>query len=272
MNNIFSILRTHISKRSMMKKIMLLILSCLFSLQVFSWGKIGHRVTGEVATQHLTKKTKLELSKLLDGQTLAQVSNWADFIKSDAKMRKKYSHLHYKSFGKDIDLAKAPKTEKGDILSAIADFTSILKDKKSKIKDKILALKFLAHLVGDVHQPLHVGYAHDKGGNDVKVDWFGQKTNLHAVWDEKLIQSQELSFTEYTAFINHATPSEVKQWQKTGEFVWAKESRSYTPKTYEFKAGKYWEYAYAYKHIKYLEQRLLMGGVRLAGLLNQIFK
>ena len=74
-----------------------------------------------------------------------------------------------------------------------------LRTPTASLADKQLALRFVVHLVGDLHQPLHVGKCCDKGGNDVKVTWFGKPTNLHAVWDLALVDDEQLSFTELAA-------------------------------------------------------------------------
>jgi hypothetical protein len=256
-----------------MKKMMMIVSMVFFSFNAFSWGMLGHRITGEVASKHLTEKTKAEIKSIIGDDSLAELSNWPDFIKSNPVMRKKYSAWHYVSFPKKETLLKRKVSMKGDILYGISYFSKIIKDKEASIKERREALAFVVHFIGDIHQPLHVGYPEDKGGNKVKLKWFGEETNLHVVWDEKLVKHQEMSFTEYTKEINkvHGDDKLIKLWQKSTPEDWAQESRDYLPKIYKFKEGKYWEFGYNYKHLKTLNERLLKGGVRLAGHLNALF-
>jgi len=244
----------------------------LFQNQTFAWGPVGHRIVGQVAQKHLTTKTQSKVKELLGYETLAQVSNWPDFIKSDSNWRKA-SPWHYVSIPDGKTYSASKKNKKGDIVEAIARFTKILKDKKKSKKERAQALKFLVHFVGDIHQPLHVGHKHDKGGNAIKLTWFKKETNLHRIWDVDLISMQKLSYTEYTDFINHASKKEIMRWQKDDIQIWVKESMGLRKQVYDIVAnkkeyGKYGEYKYNFKNIKTLNQRLLQAGIRLAGILN----
>jgi hypothetical protein len=256
-----------------MNKIVIVVSMVLFSFNALSWGMLGHRITGEIASKHLSAKAQSEIKSIIGEDSLAQLSNYPDFVKSDPVMRKKYSAWHYVSYSKKETILKRKVSMKGDILYGISYFTKILKEKESSKRERREALAFIIHFIGDVHQPLHVGFPHDKGGNNVKVKWFGEDTNLHAVWDEKLIKLQEMSYTEYAVELNKFSENDkrITSWQLAKVTDWAKESRDYLPKTYEFKQGKYWEFSYNYKHLDFLNQRLLKGGVRLAGHLNTIF-
>lgn len=135
-------------------------------------------------------------------------------------------------------------------------------------------LYLLIHITGDIHQPMHVSRAEDQGGNKIKVQWFNEPTNLHSVWDDKLIELQKLSYTEYTANINHSTLAGRQLLQKQPTTEWFFESYELANKIYsgitepEQKLG----YRYNYDNIAMLNQQLLKGGIRLAGLLNEIFK
>ncbi len=255
-----------------MKNVIVFIILVCFQNSAFAWGLLGHRITAQIAESYFHKNIKEKVKKILKNETMAMASNWPDFIKSDPKLRKKYSAWHYVSFPPKVKIENRKGKQGGDILYGIKYFSDILKDKEAGMEEKRDALAFIIHLIGDLHQPLHVGYTNDKGGNLKKVNWFGESTNLHTVWDERLIQMQELSFTEYTKEINKISGEDIKKLQSSTVLDWAKESRRYLPKAYGFKQTRYWEYRYNYKHIKYLNQRLLSGGVRLAGLLNKVLK
>ncbi len=241
---------------------------------LYAWGPLGHRITAKIAESYLDKNTKVKVQKILGGETMPMVCNHPDFIKSDPEMRKKYSEYHYLSFDKGESLKNGKKHQKKNILSGIEYFTSILQNKKSNKQDKIFALSFIIHLIADLHQPLHLGYMSDRGGNSYKVSWFQTDSNLHDIWDSRLIQISELSFTEYASeLLIKMTDKNKTDWTaKLDIETWAKESRNYVEKVYDFKVKEYWEFHYFYKHRSFLEQRLMQGGVRLASYLNQILK
>lgn len=132
----------------------------------------------------------------------------------------------------------------------------------------------LIHITGDIHQPMHVSRAEDQGGNKIKVLWFNDPTNLHSVWDDKLIELQKLSFTEYTANINHSTLAGRQGLQKQPITDWFFESYELANKIYSgiTEPEQKLSYRYNYENIATVNQQLLKGGIRLAGLLNEIFK
>ena len=166
--------------------------------------------------------------------------------------------------GEDYEKGK----HKGQAVEKVFDFTKTLKDKKSTKEDKVIALKFLVHLIGDLHQPLHVGNGTDRGGNDVKVKWFGEATNLHNIWDTRLINLQELSYTEYSNYLLlNIDYSLIREWQGANILEFINESKEFRKKCYEFKDGNLsWDYFYNNKEL--LEKRLIQGGVRLSGEIN----
>jgi hypothetical protein len=127
--------------------------------------------------------------------------------------------------------------------------------------------------VGDVHQPLHVSPAGTSGGNDIKVQWFSTSSNLHRVWDSDLIDMQQLSYTEYTNYINHTTLTARKQLQADPISKWLFESYTIAQELHEEikENNPRLGYRYNYDHIHSLNVQLLKGGVRLAGLLNELF-
>jgi hypothetical protein len=148
-----------------------------------------------------------------------------------------------------------------------------LKKKDLSAENKLLYLRMLIHIVEDVHQPLHVGHTDDKGGNDIKVTWYMTPTNLHSVWDSQLIDFQQLSYTEYAAAINHTTAAQRDEWQKAPISKWLFESNQIAEKLYsEVKSGDTINtYKYNFNHIDTINRQLLKAGVRLAGILNQLF-
>lgn len=139
---------------------------------------------------------------------------------------------------------------------------------------KKMYLRLLIHIVGDIHQPLHVSPEGTEGGNSVKVTWMGQNTNLHSVWDSYLIDFQQLSYTEYTKTINHTTAAQRKKLQKQPMSKWLFESYTISQQILnEVKepSPKINGYLYNFQHIQTINEQLVKGGVHLAGILNKIF-
>lgn len=245
------------------------------SLPASAWGPNGHRIVGQIAENHLTDAARIGISELIGRASLAQVSTWADEIKSDPAWRHA-SPWHYVNAPPGQTIEKAHKSPSGDVVEAIQRFERVLRDRGSARKERVEALRFLVHFVGDIHQPLHAGYASDRGGNDIRVRWFGESTNLHTVWDEDLVEYQRLSFTEWVRFFGHAEPGEIETWRRSNVYDWARESRSMLPAVYDFgdsrsERSPYLGYDYIFKHADGVRLRLLQAGIRLSGMLNDIF-
>ncbi|WP_143309640.1 S1/P1 nuclease [Chitinophaga vietnamensis] len=263
----------------MMKKFVLgLALGFLLPFASFAWGPIGHRVVAEIAWQHLTPKARQAVTAILGRESLAMIANWPDFIKSDTTHR--YDHTntwHYLDFPGGVSRAEFDsllKAATGENL--YVETQAMIKELKNRSlpKDqKQFALSFLVHMLGDMHQPLHVGHDEDQGGNKISVQWFNQPSNLHHVWDEQLIDFQQLSYTEYTKAIDIASPEQVKAYQAGTIADWMFESHELADKVYGYtKPDSKLSYRYNYVFINDLNKQLLKGGLRLAAVLNGIFK
>ena len=123
----------------------------------------------------------------------------------------------------------------------------------------------------DIHQPLHVGNGTDRGGNDVRVEYFWENSNLHRVWDSGIIDRQKLSYTEYTHWIDHAKKRQIIEWQSSDVMKWAYESMSFRSQVYNLPESKKIDYRYNYENIELVNLRLLQAGIRLAGILNELY-
>ena len=254
-----------------MKKIVCILLFIpLFVSQAMAWGQNGHRAVGLIAEQHLKKKAQKKINRILADNSLAEVSVWMDDIKSDAA----YNHTHDWHWVTVPGGKKYEETEKnpnGDIIMKIEELVTVLKAGNLTAKQEEEYLKYLVHLVGDLHQPLHVGKEGDTGGNAVKVQWFGQPSNLHRVWDSDMIDGKNLSFTELARFVGTPSKEQIKAWQATGVREWAYESVQLREQVYSLPEDGRLGYRYSYDNFSTVEQRILQAGIRLAGLLNQIY-
>jgi hypothetical protein len=191
------------------------------------WGQDGHRITGEIAERNLNPKALTAIREILGDESLAEISTWPDDIRSDGTWDFA-TPWHYISIDDDEsweDFEREPEAE-GDVLAILERLEEFLRDPKAetitlkgpvkrgssklaptlqKTIGKRDALAFYVHFVGDIHQPLHVGRRDDQGGNRIQVEWFSEETTLHKVWDEKLIESTNLSYTEFSTFLNRIT-------------------------------------------------------------------
>ncbi|WP_422897651.1 S1/P1 nuclease [Polaribacter staleyi] len=235
------------------------------------WGPTGHRTTGKIAEKHLTNKAKRKIDKLLKGQSLAFVATYGDEIKSDKKYNEFYS-WHYVNMDLDEKYADAEKNPKGDLVTGIQKCIQVLKDENSAEEDKVFYLKMLVHLVGDLHQPLHIGQREDKGGNGIQVQWFGNGTNLHTVWDSKMIEEWNMSYIELANNAEDLSKKEIKAIEKGTLVDWVDEVHETTKEVYNsVKVGENLKYRYSYDYFGTVRTQLQKGGIRLAKILNDIF-
>jgi len=262
-------------KMTIKKSILLVALFFYLPIAGMAWGTEGHRIVGQIAESHLTKKARREVFKILGTESMAMVSNLADFVKSDATYNYMYN-WHFINFKEglteDAIEAYLAKDTATDAYTKINFLTAGLKDKSTTPDNKVFYLKVLIHLVGDIHQPMHTGRPDDLGGNKVKVFWFNESKNLHQVWDDQLILFQQLSYTEYATAINHITKEDKKILQQQPVSKWVYQSYQLAERIYtETKPDQKLDYKYNFNFVAPLNQQLLRGGVHLAGLLNEIF-
>ncbi|WP_457609752.1 S1/P1 nuclease [Lutibacter sp.] len=257
------------------KKISFIIIVLFVTTQVSAttpyWGKTGHRTIGKIANQYLKNKTKHKIAELLNGQSLALVSTFADDIKSDKRYNEFYS-WHYVNMPFDVDYEHSEKNPKGDLITGIAKCKAVIKDKNSTKEEKVFYLKMLVHLIGDLHQPMHTGRKEDKGGNMIQVQWFGVGTNLHAVWDTKMINQFDMAYTELANNADRISKEQVKYLQEGGIVDWANETHKLGIQAYaSVKVGENLRYGYMYNHFALVRSQLQKGGIRLAKVLNELF-
>ena len=272
----------------------LLSLVLLMSSSAFAWGPTGHRVVGEIAEKHVKIETLVQLKKLLKGQSLSRVANWPDEIKSEPQ---NYSHTynwHYTDW-KDDQETHDHDHNSGKLIPAIEEQITTLKDQNKTDAEKEFAIKFLVHLIGDLHQPLHVGNGVDQGGNYCKVIFQNQVTNLHKLWDEDMINFTLLSFSEFTNFLQQTYGMKTNEMKQGQIMDWVIESKvlrnqiypkpvyqvpdsavsqiTYCMRPYSDDQTKLpkLSYEYSYQWVPVVEKRLYQGGVRLAKVLDDIF-
>jgi hypothetical protein len=248
----------------------------LASLPVCALGETGHRVTGAIAENYLTEQTKAALVNILGTESLAEISTYADEMRSSPEhfWQKVASPYHYVTVpkGKNYEDVGIPK--QGDAFWALNMYSKMVNNPKSTPADKVLAIKMIVHLIGDLHQPLHVGNGLDRGGNSVKLKYFNRTTNLHSVWDSKMIDDTKLSFTELTLWLNEKiTKDHLKAWSNIDPLIWIKESAEMRETIYpKDLADPSLGYKYKYEQLPKLKVQLQKSGVRIAAYLNNLLK
>jgi hypothetical protein len=252
-----------------MKKFPIFILFMVVASEAFSWGPTGHRATGLIAQRYLNKKAQREIERILNGQSLAMASTWMDEVRSDSTYDFT-SDWHWVTIPDGMTYEQSEKNKNGDVIQTIERLIQELKSRKLTPIKEAENLKMLVHLVGDIHQPLHVGRGTDRGGNNIRVMWFRVDSNLHRIWDADMIDDTKLSYTELAESLDKPTAAQLEQWKKSRVRDWANESVALRKKVYDYKNEKF-GYEYAYRNFPIVRDRLLQAGVRLAMILNEIY-
>lgn len=252
-----------------MKRFVIVLVFAVIFTNAYSWGPTGHRVTGFIAEKYLNKKAQREIERILNGQSLAMASTWMDEIRSDS-IYDYTSDWHWVTIPDGMTYEATDKNKKGDVIQTIERIIIELKSRKLTPNQEAENLKILVHLVGDIHQPLHVGRGTDRGGNNVKIMWFRADSNLHRVWDSDMIDDTRLSYTELAESLDEPTELQLQQWKKSTVRDWARESVQLRDYVYGYKNEKL-GYEYSYRNFHHVRHRLLQAGVRLGLILNEIY-
>jgi hypothetical protein len=250
-----------------LKLIALALLFLLTPFCSFAWGSEGHKITDNVAYHYLDQATKDSVAAYLDGTSFEEAGCWMDKIRSDHQ----YDYLkpcHYINIEKGESYK--PTTE-ANIINELNKVIARLKERSRHTKEEnAIDLKILMHLVGDLHQPLHVGYGSDKGGNKIEVSFMGHNSNLHKVCDSEIIRYSKITTDDCLSLASLYSPSGISAIEKIDVIGWMYESRSYLDRVYDFTDGAIGE-TYIIKTKPLIEKQLMVGGLRLSALLKDIF-
>ena len=268
-----------------MKRTSTLILSTLLLLSSISacgWGPKGHDIVAAIAEQNLTSKARKELNKILDGHSIVYYSSWMDNIQNSPNWKGGYDKTktwHYANVDKGLTYQTMKKNEQGDVVTALTELTREMTENYDRLSDSLKAdyVKMIIHMVGDLHCPMHAGRLSDRGGNGCKVKWFGQKTNLHSVWDSKMIDSaRKWSYSEWRDHLDRKGKKFYKTVGQGSYEDWFMATVKNAAELYDHverqdKEEPNFSYQYVYDFSPMLEEQLLLGGLRLAHVLNSIF-
>lgn len=262
----------------------------------WGWGKDGHDLVGKIADKFLTLKARKAVNELVHGSQFKSLGdgglpNWADAIRGSKFFNNKYKGMGNWHFV-DIDVTMAPPAplpEKDTVIGAIKRFRGDMVNPKKTLTDRREALFFIAHFIGDIHQPLHCAERDsDRGGNEVHVRVLGDDphtTNLHKVWDVDLVEEAMggVSTTDYAARLVNGVSNADRKKHAAGKLEdWILESHQIAKASVYTDGGKPIPVVKGKPHrlsddymtngAEIVELQLLRGGIRLAQVLNDTLK
>lgn len=268
-----------------MKRFIFLIISTamlLDGISAYGWGAKGHDVIAAIAEQNLTRRARKELDRLLGGRSIVYYSSWMDNIQNSPYWEDGYNKTktwHYANVDEGHTYQTMKKNDNGDVVTGLVFLTEQLTDNYDNLTDsmKVDYVKMIVHMVGDMHCPMHAGRLSDLGGNRTKVKWFGSNTNLHSVWDSKIVESaRKWSYTEWCDHLDRTSRKFKKSVMRGTYEGWFMETVDGAASVYEYverlgKENPNLSYQFVYDFSPLLEDRLLVAGYRLAYVLNMIF-
>ncbi len=233
-----------------------------------AWGPDGHKIVANIAKSYLTKSALDSVQKYLGNATFEEASVWMDEMRSNPE----YDYMkpwHYVNIERDKTYVN---TSDWNVVNVLIKAIDQLRNRHKLGKGETgMYIKVLFHLVGDIHQPLHSGYGEDRGGNDIKVSCLGKPSNLHRVWDEDILLDKHITLQSCLALAPGFMKEHPKEAADTSVLNWMNEGRSFLPQVYEFK-DRTIDQAYMDKNGPVVEKQLLLGGLHLAAVLNDVFK
>ncbi|MBR6035226.1 MAG: S1/P1 nuclease [Paludibacteraceae bacterium] len=274
-------------------RIIILIIVCVcagaYATPAWAWGQEGHRIIAKIAYDHMSRKARKSVDRIMGQRGIIYWANWPDEIKSDTIYAQSIKDgWHYQDLESGLsdslvmDALVHYRSVGGNLFRALDSLKAIMRDvETSRLRDLERAkrvqtehvLRFIVHLSGDRYCPMHLAHMDDKGGNAVKMQWFGRNTNLHSVWDTKLIESQGYSYTEYAQMIEDEFGWKRKAIEQATDEELLRQSYHMVEDIYRYQET--WDentYHYIYRWHKDCEEQLYIAGIRLAKLLNAIFK
>ena len=252
-------------------------------IQALAWGYDAHRVIAEIAEQFLAPQTARQVHELLaieNVTTLADVSTWADEIRLPRPETGPWHYVNIPitlSSGEPAAYDAARDCPQGAcVVAKIEQFEHALNDQEVPERQRLEALKYIVHFVGDVHQPLHVSDNHDRGGNDVPVIFMGLPTNLHAVWDSRIVapaaKGNERAYA--LQLVQSISDEQHQRWSEGSLISWVDEGHEIAARTIysELPHSGTLPDDYETKALPIVNEQLERAGVRLAKVLNTFLR
>lgn len=240
----------------------------------YGWGDKGHRIVAILADAHLSEQSREMVRKLLpSGTTLADAAVWPD---KEGRQITDLDQLHHVSIPDNADGYDQERDCKARncMVEALKWFTSVIADTKAPINVRLIALRYVAHLMGDMHQPLHAGRREDRNGTDIIVSYRAQTNNLHLFWDINIIEMEEGSSESIAKRLDaNTTIAQRTEWQSGDPKTWTDESFRLS-RSHAYVLGQSMELSddYVASALTIVRRRLVQAGVRLGWFLNNAFK
>lgn len=250
-----------------------LVLNLLTLAPAFSWYDKGHRIVGLIAQANLTAEARRRIGEILPvGMTLADAAVWPDH---EGRSIRDFDPLHYVAIPENASGYDQERDcpARNCMVEALKWFSAVIADKNAPIMIRRLALHYVAHLVGDMHQPLHTGRAMDGGGTNIPVSYRGRTTNLHFFWDTDLVELETGNEEEVAKRLTTNLPEEARlKWHAGDPKQWTDESLMLV-RSHAYNTGPSVELSddYVDKARPIVRRRLAQAGIRLAWLLNSAF-
>lgn len=254
------------------------LLLLLTALPAHAWGPLGHRLVARLAEDGLSPAARAEVERLLHGEpdpSLAGVSTWADELRgSDPVLGRRTAPWHYVNIGEaGCRYQRKIHCPGGDCVNeALEAQARILGDRTRSDAERLQALKFVVHLVGDAHQPLHAGNFHDRGGNRYQVNFRGKGGNLHSLWDSGLLNTRGMDEDAWLQRLRsqpQPARSDIGQPPRAGFAVsWVEQACRIATAPGVYPQGHVVDDAYVGAHLPALEAQLRTGGARLLQVLE----
>jgi hypothetical protein len=235
---------------------------------VRAYGPAGHRIAGLAAAPLLCESATREIADLAPGEPFEELGLWADRIRGSDAWRHS-APWHYMNVADGESLREYRHPPEGDILTAIERFGRQLADETLAREVRYDALKFLVHFIVDLHQPLHVGRAEDRGGNEILLRYAGNTVNLHRFWDTDTIAIAGLSDAAYARELSQEARRVAQIDTESAMWAWAEESLALRDSVYGFDDGVA-DSAYLARAAELTRERLTLAAARLANTLNMI--
>ncbi|KRG66780.1 endonuclease [Stenotrophomonas terrae] len=255
-----------------------LAVSALIPGQALAWGAQGHRLVARIAEPNLHPATKAEIDRLLaaePGASLSSIAPWADQLRgNDPDLGKRSASWHYVNMAEDDCAFSPPKhcANGNCVVGALQEQSALLANRQLSDAERLQALKFVVHLVGDLHQPLHAGYGHDRGGNNYQLQFNGRGTNLHSVWDSGMFYTLQLNDDRFLQRLQ-ALPSPGRLRApdlQRDPALWAEQTCRIATRKGLYPSGHKIDERYTATWEPVAEAQLRLGGEQLAVLLNQL--
>ena len=255
-----------------------LAVSALIPGQALAWGAQGHRLVARIAEPNLHPATRAEVERLLaaePGASLSSIAPWADQLRgNDPDLGKRSASWHYVNMAEDDCAFSPPKhCPNGNcVVGALQAQSALLANRQLSDVERLQALKFVVHLVGDLHQPLHAGYGHDRGGNSYQLQFNGRGTNLHSVWDSGMFYTLQLNDDQFLQRLQ-ALPAPARTRApdlQRDPALWAEQTCRIATRKGLYPSGHKIDERYTAVWEPVAEAQLRLGGEQLAALLNQL--